>query len=112
MDRWLRRSVPVQVASHVVTTVLGNFTLAFVVFAVYARLRGRHASIGESVRGGLSRIAPVLAVSLCLCAVSTGIRLGTWLLAWKLLRSSQFGTAVPLFNLPGVPLLALLLSPF
>lgn len=112
LDRWLRRAVPVRLASHVVATVLGDITLAFVAFAVYARLRGRRASVGESVRNGLRRIAPVLRASLCLCVVSSGIGLGGGLLAWKLLRAGHLAPAAGLLTLPGALLLALLLSPF
>lgn len=112
LKSWLWKVVPVQVASSLADTLFTGLSLALVVFSVYARLRGRRASMGESVRGGLKRLLPVLRVSLCLWAGSAGIWLGGLLVAWKLLRAGNPGAAALAFALPWQLLLPLLLSPF
>jgi hypothetical protein len=112
VDRWLWRAVPVQLASFLLGTLFADLSLALVVFAVYARLRGQKATFGESVRGGVRRILPVLRVSLCLFVLAAGLGFGAWLLAWKLIRLGHLVAAALLAGLPMLALIKLLLSPF
>jgi len=89
---------------------------AVVIFAVYQRLRGRAATLGESFRGGLRRIGPVVRVALVLFVLGTSVSL-VFLLAFWFAFTVLDAPRVSLTLVRGlpyvVPLLSfLLLSPF
>ena len=52
-----------------------HLSQAVVIFAVYQWLRGGTATFGQSVRGGLRRVLPVVRVALVLFVLDTSIRL-------------------------------------
>lgn len=79
---WLRRAVPIEIASSLMGALFRDLSLAVVIFAVYARLRGEQVAIGASLRRGLRRFFPVLRVSLCLFLFRATLSSGGWLLSW------------------------------
>ena len=85
---------------------------AVVIFAVYQRLRGRGATFGESFRGGLRRVGPVVRVALALFVLVTSVWLVFWF-AFTVLESPHVSLTLVKFTPYVVPLLGLLLlSPF
>jgi hypothetical protein len=112
VEEWLRRALPIRIVSSLLQALFTHLSLAFVVFAVYARLQGRHATFGDSVRGGLRRFLPVFRVALCLILFAATLSWGAWLLRLQFLRHGLLGEAILLSRLPIHLLVTLMLSPF
>jgi len=111
VESWLRRAVPIGLASSLLGKFFRDLCIAVVVFAVYARLRGERAAFGKSVAGGLGRLFPVLRVSLCLFLLRAVPYAAWWSVGYYTLRHQPTLVSVRLMTLPIAPLVALLLSP-
>lgn len=110
-ERWFLRTVPIRVGWRLLDWTCWHFATAFVTVATYARLRGRRPSFGESVRGGLSRVGPVLRVALPVSAFSVGLSTCAELIGLQLLRANRAVAWLFLGPVTDIPI-ALLLSPF
>jgi hypothetical protein len=116
--RWFRRAVPWMVASYVLQVLFTNLSLALVIFAVCARVRGVPATFRGSIRGGLRSFFPVLRVSLWLSLVTAALHLAAVLLVVKLVFTPSLGLGrTPLWTAAWLRLLVpvlitLLTSPF
>jgi len=114
VSQWLRQTDRIQKASLHLQWLFAHLSLAFVTFAVCARLRGQRAGLRESVRGGLRRLVPVLHVSLCLVILEAALYWGFFSVLWPLvLRSDDsIDRMLPYWPLASVSVVALLLSQF
>jgi hypothetical protein len=114
VGRWFLDVIPIWLTQTVVDTLFRDLTVAVVIFAVYARLRGRSARFGACVRGGALRVLPLVRVSLCLLLATIALTWGEALLLFQfVVRTETSATWLLAWTGLWIPVtVALLLSPF
>ena len=112
-DAWFLPFVTRQLAITLIDALFTGLSVAPVVFAVYARLQGRDARVGESLHGGLRRFLPVLRVSLALAMIAATLSFAAGVAFYY--RFMDLNWSLSLFwavNIGLALLIALVLSPF
>jgi hypothetical protein len=113
VSQWLRQADRIQKASLHLQWLFTHLSVAFVTFAVCARLRGQRAGLRENVRGALRRLVPVLHVSLCLVILEAALWWGLVSVLWPLVLRGYdpIDPILPYWFLARLSVVALL-SPF
>jgi cell division protein FtsB len=111
---WYKRAAPLLLAASLLGTLFTDLSIALVIFAVCARLRGRPAGFRESVRGGLRRTLPVLRVAFLLFLLRLALWLGASLAVVYLVFHAigLVGHILLLWRVAAYSIVILLLSPF